>query len=143
MTRRVEQFAALGQEDRLAIFRMLVRTGPQGSCVDDIRRRLRLPGSTLSHHLDALARSALVTARRSGRFIYYAVNWREASALIRFLVEDCCADMQMNPPRPAPDETVCCADQPRAAGAPASQRKKPKARSGGTKWKTNLRSASR
>jgi hypothetical protein len=38
--RRVEQFSALGQKDRLAIFRLLVRAGPQGNCVDDIKRRL-------------------------------------------------------------------------------------------------------
>src|ERR1700722_16521070 len=69
VVKRVEQFSALGQADRLAIFRLLVRAGPQGNCVDDIKRRLKVPGSTLSHHLDALTRSGLLTARRSGRFI--------------------------------------------------------------------------
>jgi ArsR family transcriptional regulator, arsenate/arsenite/antimonite-responsive transcriptional repressor len=93
MKKRVEQLSALGQEDRLTIFRLLVRAGPQGNCVDDIKRRLKMPGSTLSHHLDTLTRSSLLSAQRSGRFIYYAVNWREASNLIRFLTEDCCADM--------------------------------------------------
>jgi ArsR family transcriptional regulator, arsenate/arsenite/antimonite-responsive transcriptional repressor len=93
MKKRVEQFAALGQEDRLEIFRLLVRAGLEGKCVDEIKRRLKMPGSTLSHHLDALTRSGLLAARRSGRFIYYAVNWREASGLIRFLIEDCCAEM--------------------------------------------------
>src|SRR5215469_14631988 len=94
MKRRIEQFAALGQEDRLEIFRLLVRAGLEGRCVDAIKRRLKLPGSTLSHHLDTLTRSGLLAARRSGRFIYYAVNWREASGLIRFLTEDCCAEMK-------------------------------------------------
>ena len=93
MNKRVEQFAALGQEDRLEIFRLLVRAGLEGKCVDEIKRRLKMPGSTLSHHLDALTRSGLLAARRSGRFIYYAVNWREATGLIRFLTEDCCAEM--------------------------------------------------
>jgi ArsR family transcriptional regulator len=93
MKRRVEQFSALGQADRLVIFRLLVRAGPQGNCVDEIKRRLKMPGSTLSHHLDALTRSGLLTARRSGRFIHYAVNWRETANLIRFLTEECCADM--------------------------------------------------
>ena len=95
MKRRVEQFSALGQEDRLVIFRLLVRAGPEGNCVDDIKRRLRMPGSTLSHHLDALTRSGLITARRSGRFIFYALNWRETANLIRFLTEDCCAEMHV------------------------------------------------
>jgi DNA-binding transcriptional ArsR family regulator len=93
----MEEFAArlsaLGQSGRLEIFRLLVRAGPQGSCVDDIRRRVRMPGSTLSHHLDTLTRCDLLTARREGRFIYYAVNWPETARLIRFLTEDCCADL--------------------------------------------------
>jgi ArsR family transcriptional regulator, arsenate/arsenite/antimonite-responsive transcriptional repressor len=93
MKRRVEQFSALGQQDRLQIFRLLVRAGPQGNCVDDIKRRLKTPGSTLSHHLDALTRCGLLAARRSGRFIFYTVNWRETANLIRFLTEDCCAEM--------------------------------------------------
>jgi ArsR family transcriptional regulator len=93
MKKHVDQFSALGQEDRLRIFRLLVRAGLQGKCVDEVKRALKMPGSTLSHHLDTLARSGLCTAKRSGRFIYYAVNWRETSNLIRFLTEDCCADM--------------------------------------------------
>jgi DNA-binding transcriptional ArsR family regulator len=93
MNKRVEQFAALGQQDRLRIFRLLVRAGLQGKCVDEIKRAVKMPGSTLSHHLDTLTRSRLCTAQRSGRFVYYAVNWRETSNLIRFLTEDCCADM--------------------------------------------------
>jgi ArsR family transcriptional regulator, arsenate/arsenite/antimonite-responsive transcriptional repressor len=93
MKNYVEQFSALGQEDRLEIFRLLVRTGPQGQCVDEIRRRVRMPGSTLSHHLDALTRCGLLTAQRSGRFIYYAINWTKTAKLIRFMTEDCCADL--------------------------------------------------
>lgn len=95
MKQRVEQLGALGQQDRLKIFRLLVRAGPQGNCVDEIKRRLKIPGSTLSHHLDTLSRSGLLNAQRSGRFIYYAVNWRETAALIRFLTEDCCAEMHI------------------------------------------------
>lgn len=123
MKRHVEQFSALGQEDRLAIFRLLVRAGPEGNCVDEIKRRLKVPGSTLSHHLDALTRSGLLTARRSGRFIYYAVNWRETTNLIRFLTEECCADMHTKLAQTAGSKPLakggskasCCAeDQPAA-----------------------------
>jgi len=70
MNKRVEQFGALGQEDRLRIFRLLVRAGLKGKCVDEVKRALKMPGSTLSHHLDTLTRSGLCTAQRSGRFIY-------------------------------------------------------------------------
>ena len=89
----VEQFSALGQKDRLEIFRLLVRAGPQGKCVEEIRRRVRMPGSTLSHHLDALTRCGLLSARRSGRFIHYAIDWARTARLIRFMTEDCCADL--------------------------------------------------
>jgi ArsR family transcriptional regulator len=97
VNRYVEQFSALGQADRLAIFRLLVRAGPQGNCVEEIKRRVKIPGSTLSHHLDALTRCGLLSAHRSGRFIYYAVNWPRAASLIRFLTEDCCADLRKTP----------------------------------------------
>lgn len=89
----VEQFGALGQAGRLQIFRLLVRAGPLGLCVDEIKRRVPMPGSTLSHHLDTLNRSGLLSAKRSGRFIYYAVDWDRTARLIRFLTEDCCADL--------------------------------------------------
>ena len=61
----VDQFSALGQPGRLKIFRLLVRAGPQGLCVDDIKQRVPMPGSTLSHHLDTLTRSGLLLAKRS------------------------------------------------------------------------------
>ena len=122
MRERVEQFAALGQEDRLEIFRLLVRAGLGGKCVDEIKRRLKMPGSTLSHHLDALTRSGLLAARRSGRFIYYAVNWREASGLIRFLIEDCCAEMNFggNNLSVTLRDLECCAD-PQESGKSAKR----------------------
>jgi DNA-binding transcriptional ArsR family regulator len=116
MKHRVEQLSALGQEDRLKIFRLLVRAGPQGNCVDDIKSRLKMPGSTLSHHLDALTRSRLLNARRAGRFIYYSVNWSETAGLIRFLTEDCCAEMhtKLAAPATAPqtsEQGACCSNQ--------------------------------
>jgi ArsR family transcriptional regulator len=90
MERFVEMLAALGHAARLQIFRWLVRAGPGGGCVDEIKAQVPMPGSTLSHHLDALRRSGLLRSRREGRFIYYAVDWDAASSLIRFVTEDCC-----------------------------------------------------
>jgi DNA-binding transcriptional ArsR family regulator len=90
MDRFVEMLAALGQPARLEIFRWLVRAGPEGGCVDEIKAQVPMPGSTLSHHLDTLRRSGLLTARRDGRFIQYAVDWESATSLIRFITEDCC-----------------------------------------------------
>ena len=96
--------AALGQTSRLQIFRWLVRAGPCGGCVGEIRKQVHLPGSTLSHHLDALRRSGLLQARREGRFIYYAVDWEAAARLVRFLTEDCCKAMLPKEERPCPPQ---------------------------------------
>ena len=92
LKRWIDMLAALGQEARLGIFRLLVRSGPQGRCVDEIRSEIEMPGSTISHHLDTLTRCRLLCARREGRFIRYSVAWDEAAALVRFLTEDCCVD---------------------------------------------------
>jgi DNA-binding transcriptional ArsR family regulator len=136
MNRHVEQFSALGQKDRLEIFRLLVRAGPEGKCVDEIKRKLKMPGSTLSHHLDTLARSELLNARRSGRFIYYAVDWPEAAKLIRFLTEDCCAEMgarlvrtEALAARRTPDvlKAACCSGQD--AAVPNTARQAPASKS--------------
>jgi DNA-binding transcriptional ArsR family regulator len=116
------QFNALGQPGRLEIFRLLVRAGPQGLCVDDIKRRVPMPGSTLSHHLDTLTRSRLLSARRSSRFIYYAVDWENTARLIRFLTEDCCADLHRG---------LWANGANRAAGAPP--RSMPRERDSGAK----------
>lgn len=85
--------SALGQAARLDVFRLLVKAGPGGACVEDVRRRVRIPASTLSHHLDVLSRCRLLEGRREGRFIYYAVDWRHTGALLRFLTDDCCAGL--------------------------------------------------
>src|SRR5215470_4848275 len=119
MNKHVEQLSALGQKDRLRIFRLLVHTGPEGNFVDDIKRRLKMPGSTLSHHLDTLTRSGLLRAERSGRFIYHAVNWREASNLIRFLTEDCCADMHTKLTQGSRGiRALCCPEEDNPAEQP-------------------------
>ncbi|MBI3651589.1 MAG: winged helix-turn-helix transcriptional regulator [Acidobacteria bacterium] len=94
MKKYISMLSALGQEVRLQVFRLLVKAGPEGACVEDILKRVRLPNSSLSHHLDTLARCGLLQSRREGRFIFYAVDWKQTSALLRFLTENCCAGLE-------------------------------------------------
>jgi ArsR family transcriptional regulator len=82
--------AALSQETRLAIFRLLVQQGPEGLAVGEIAERLQLAGATLSFHLKELAHAQLVSARQAGRFIFYSANYRTMNGLIDYLTRNCC-----------------------------------------------------
>jgi ArsR family transcriptional regulator len=86
----VEALAALAQESRLTIFRLLVEQGPDGLAAGEIAERLKLPGATLSFHLKELARARLVSARQAGRFIYYNANYPAMNRLIDYLTRNCC-----------------------------------------------------
>ncbi len=86
----VAVLAALAQDSRLAIFRLLVERGPEGLAVGEIAERLGLPGPTLSFHLKELAHTRLISGRQSGRFIYYSANYRTINGLIDFLTRNCC-----------------------------------------------------
>src|SRR5215470_11098613 len=86
----IDALAALAQETRLAIFRLLVRQGPEGLPAGAIAERLDIPAPTMSFHLAQLSRAGLVTSRREGRSILYATNYRGMNALLTYLTEDCC-----------------------------------------------------
>jgi ArsR family transcriptional regulator len=86
----VDQLAALAQETRLEIYRLLVKAGPDGMPAGDIARRLKVLPATLSFHLAHLARSGLVHSRQQGRFVIYSADFPEMEALLAFLTEDCC-----------------------------------------------------
>src|SRR5258708_23936517 len=87
----VAGLAALAQDARLAIFRLLVQKGPGGLCVGDIGAKFDMAPATLSFHLKELAHAGLLVARQEGRFIYYAPDFEEMNALVSYLTENCCA----------------------------------------------------
>ena len=82
--------AALSQESRLDIFRLLVEQGPEGLAAGAIAELLGLANATLSFHLKELSHANLVTARQSGRFIYYAADFRTMNGVVAYLTENCC-----------------------------------------------------
>lgn len=103
----VESLAALAQESRLAIFRLLVKRGPEGYTPTELGEKLNLASPTLSFHLKELQRAALIDVRRMGRFLYYSPNFAHMNQLIGFLTENCCvlADKGCGPEcGPAPAE---------------------------------------
>lgn len=83
--------SALAQETRLAIFRRLVRAGPEGESAGSIADALRTPAPTLSFHLKELERAGLITQRRESRSLFYAARYDGMRDLLSYLMEDCCA----------------------------------------------------
>ena len=84
-------FAALAQESRLGVLRLLIAAGPSGLPAGDISNALRIPPSMASFHLTALERSGLVQSTRQGRQVIYAIRVATLRALLVFLTEACCA----------------------------------------------------
>jgi DNA-binding transcriptional ArsR family regulator len=87
----VRALAALAQDSRLAVFRLLVQRGPEGYAAGEISERLGIPGPTLSFHLKELAQAGLVSARKRGRFIHYAPAFERMNALLAYLTDNCCS----------------------------------------------------
>jgi ArsR family transcriptional regulator, arsenate/arsenite/antimonite-responsive transcriptional repressor len=83
--------SALASEARLAVFRLLVKRGPQGYTPSELIERLAVPAPTLSFHLKELARARLVISRREGRNLYYSPNLERMQALMGFLTDHCCS----------------------------------------------------
>lgn len=91
---------ALGNPTRLAIYRLLVRAGEDGRPVGQIQGTIKIPASTLSHHLKHLEISGLVRRRKDGVTHYCSANFAAMDALIGYLTEECCADATPHPDRP-------------------------------------------
>jgi DNA-binding transcriptional ArsR family regulator len=89
----VSALAALAQETRLSVFRLLVQAGPEGLPAGEIGQRLTVPPATLSFHLKELSHADLVSSRQEGRFIYYAANFEQMAVLMSFLTQNCCNGM--------------------------------------------------
>ena len=110
---------ALAHETRLAVFRLLVRQGPEGMPAGEVAARVGVPAATLSFHLKELERAGLLRATRRHRQILYATDYAGTRRLLDFLMRDCC---QGHPEicGPAVNEAGCGCEPARtmeAAGA--------------------------
>lgn len=112
----VNAFAALAQENRLAVLRLLVKAGPDGLPAGAIAEAVGMQPSKASFHLSHLERSGLVTSRRQSRSIIYAASYGQLSDLIRFLMEDCCAgDVRVLAACATTLQSCGCGPEPKAA----------------------------
>lgn len=111
-TTAVGALAALAQEHRLSLFRMLVQAGEVGMPAGAIAEALGIPNSSLSFHLAQLSRAGLVRQQRRHRSIIYSADYAAMNSLIAYLMENCCAGAEC-----APDSSCT------APVAPPAQRK--------------------
>jgi DNA-binding transcriptional ArsR family regulator len=93
----VTALAALAQETRLAIFRLLVAAGPTGLAVGEIGAAVKAAPATLSFHLKELANAGLLASRQDGRYIFYSAHYPRMNALLAFLTDNCCARDECRP----------------------------------------------
>lgn len=89
--------AAIAQETRLAIFRLLVQLGPDGMAATKIAERLDIAPSSLSFHLKELTHAGLITSRSEGRFVIYSADVVVMNSLIGYLTENCCGGVPCGP----------------------------------------------
>lgn len=87
----LDAFAALSQETRLRIVRLLVTTGPEGMSAGAIGEAMDSASSSrMSFHLSHLEQAGLVESRREGRSIIYSAALPMLADLVKFLMRDCC-----------------------------------------------------
>jgi ArsR family transcriptional regulator, arsenate/arsenite/antimonite-responsive transcriptional repressor len=93
----VTALAALAQDNRLDVFRLLVQAGPEGMPAGAVAAALDLAPNTLTFHFDRLRTAGLVTVRRDGRSMIYAAQFETMNGLLGFLTENCCGGIQCAP----------------------------------------------
>jgi ArsR family transcriptional regulator len=87
-----KQLEALGHPSRLQVYRTLVRAGQNGLPVSRVQEKLKIPASTLSHHLHRLILTGLVTQERQATTMICRANYPAMNTLLSFMTKECCAD---------------------------------------------------
>jgi ArsR family transcriptional regulator, arsenate/arsenite/antimonite-responsive transcriptional repressor len=92
----VSALAALAQDNRLDVFRLLVEAGPEGLPAGTVATALGLAPNTLTFHFDRLRTAGLVTVRRDGRSMIYAARFETMNSLLGYLTDNCCGGAPCN-----------------------------------------------
>ena len=82
----------LGHPTRLSIFKILVKSGHGGLPVGSLAKKLKMPNSTLTHHISGLIQAGLVEQKRDGRTLYCIPQYKILEGVISFLQDECCID---------------------------------------------------
>ncbi len=75
----------LGHKVRLQVLQLLVSDGPTGLSAGHLASHLELSPSSLSFHLNQMVHEQILTQRRAGRQIIYAMNRSTVAAACTFL----------------------------------------------------------
>ena len=89
-TDAVAALAALAQDNRLDVFRLLVQAGPSGMAAGEVAEALGIAPNTLTFHFDRLRQAGLIGVRREGRSQIYTAQYETMNGLISFLRQNCC-----------------------------------------------------
>lgn len=98
----VGSLGALAHEHRLAIYRLLVKQGPEGLPAGVVGNRIGLTPSSLTFHLQALQRAGLIKQARSGRQLFYSADFPAMNELVAYLTDECCVESASCAPGCAP-----------------------------------------
>ena len=104
-TDAVAALAALAQDNRLDVFRLLVQAGPSGMAAGEVAEALDIAPNTLTFHLDRLREAGLINVQREGRSMIYAARYETMNGLLSFLRQNCCAGVPRSSARRKPTAT--------------------------------------
>jgi ArsR family transcriptional regulator len=116
----LKALAALAQESRLAVFRLLVSRGPDGYTPGEMSELLGIPAPTLSFHLKELTEAGLLSVRKRSRFLHYQARFDRMSELLAYLTENCCSLGNAC-------DAACAPTGPKSAGAASRRARRTKA----------------
>jgi ArsR family transcriptional regulator, arsenate/arsenite/antimonite-responsive transcriptional repressor len=95
--------AALAQETRLSVYRLLVEHAPEGLTAGEVAERLEVAPASLSFHLKELTRAGLIVPRPEGRFVWYTADLDAMNGVVGYLTENCCRSSAVCDPKCAPN----------------------------------------
>ncbi len=101
-TNALAAFAALAQETRLAVYRLLVEHAPDGLTAGKVAETLAIAPASLSFHLKELTRAGLIVPRQDGRYVWYRADLDTMNAVVGYLTENCCGSSAVCDPACAP-----------------------------------------
>ena len=90
ITEAADRLSALGNTTRISLYRLLVRAGDDGLNMGDIKCRLEVPASTISHHVGALVQAGLIIREKRGRETVCIANYEAMHETVYYLTDKCC-----------------------------------------------------